>query len=307
MMIEIRHLKSLQALRETGSLVEASERLHVTQSALSHQLKDLEDKLNTQIFIRKTRPLRFTQSGLRLLRLADEVLPLLERATTELSQISDGYAGRLNIAIECHTCFQWLMPTLNRYRELWPDVEVDLSAGFHFEPLSALQRGDIDLVITADPQPIADIDYTPLFQFENLLALPKQHRLNQKVYIEPQDLEQETIITYPVEQNRLALFKQFLQPAQIQPQKIRTADLTLMIIQLVSSGRGVTSMPNWGLTEYLDKDFIDAKPIGAHGLWSHLYAATRAEQTHKAFIQAFINTSIDTCFNTLSNIQPIKL
>jgi len=118
--LEVRHLRTLAALRDTGSLVEAAERVFLTQSALSHQIKDLEDRLGGPLFVRKTRPVRFTSVGQRLLRLADEVLPLMHGAERDLERLSGGAAGRLHMAIECHSCFQWLLPAIDTYREQWP-------------------------------------------------------------------------------------------------------------------------------------------------------------------------------------------
>ena len=126
-MIELRHLRTLAALRETGSLVEAAEKVFLTQSALSHQIKDLEHKLNLDLFIRKTKPVEFTTAGQRLLLLADDLLPQIRNTERELSRLAAGSVGRLNIAIECHSCFQWLMPSLDIYRADWPEVELDLS------------------------------------------------------------------------------------------------------------------------------------------------------------------------------------
>ncbi len=149
-MLEIRHLKTLHALREADSLVEAAERLHLTQSALSHQFKELEERLGLPIFVRKTKPIRFTSAGLRLLQLADATLPLLRSAERDIARLAGGTAGRLHMAIECHSCFQWLMPTIDQFRDAWPEVELDLASGFAFAPLPALARGDLDLVVTSD-------------------------------------------------------------------------------------------------------------------------------------------------------------
>ena len=150
-MLEVRHLTTLLAIEEAGSLMEAAERLHVTQSALSHQLKDLEGRLGAALLVRRTRPVRFTTAGLRVLALAREVLPRVQQTERELKRLAAGQTGRLHIAIECHSCFQWLMPALDAFREHWPEVEMDLSAAFSFAPLPALVRGDLDMVITSDP------------------------------------------------------------------------------------------------------------------------------------------------------------
>ena len=302
-MIEIKHLKTLSTLHNTGSLVEAARQLHLTQSALSHQLKELEGRLNCSLFIRKSRPIRFTVSGLRLLELADQVLPEIRSAERDLSRFVSGDAGRLHMAIECHSCFQWLMPAIDKFRDNWPEVELDFSSGFSFLPLPALKRGNLDLVVTSDPQPLAGICYIPLFSYQQMLALSRHHRLANKTYIAAEDLSNETLITYPVEKERLDIFNQFLMPEGIAPAKIRHADMTLMMLQLVASGRGVAGLPNWALVEYLQKDYVVARRLGKEGLWNTLYAAVREEQKSLAYLQDFVKTAIDSCFMHLKGIK----
>jgi LysR family transcriptional regulator for metE and metH len=302
-MIELRHLKTLSALRDAGSLVEAAERVHLTQSALSHQIKDLEDRLNCSLFIRKTKPICFTSAGQRLLTLADEVLPMIRNSERDIARLAGGETGRLNISIDCHSCFDWLMPTIDRFRQNWPEVEMDLSSGFTFQPLPALARGDLDLVITSDPEERNGITYIPLFSYESVLALSKRHKLIARKYIQAQDLAQETIITYPVDQSRLDLFTRFLDPAAIEPHAIRTAELTLMILQLVASGRGVAALPNWALHEYLQREYVVARPLGEKGVWCTLYAAIREDQKNAEFMVDFLSTAKEVSFSTLTGIK----
>lgn len=305
-MVELRHLKSLVYLRDADSMVEAAQRLHLTQSALSHQFKELEDRLQMQLFVRKTKPLRFTSAGLRLLRLADDILPLIRSAERDLSRLQGGSSGRLHMAIECHSCFQWLMPTIDQFRESWPEVELDLASGFSFAPLPALARGDLDLVITADPVDINSISYIPLFTYEAMLAVSNQHPLKQKAFIEPQDLQSEVLITYPVERDRLDIFTHFLDTEGIEPASVRTAELTIMMMQLVASGRGVCCLPNWALHEYSAKGYVSARRLGEKGLFSTLYAAVRTDMLDAAFMQDFLLTAKDTSFNTLDGVMAAK-
>ncbi len=304
-MIELRHLKTLVALRDTGSLVEAADSLFLTQSALSHQLKDLEDRLECTLFVRKTKPPRFTSAGRRLLNLADEILPMVKNAERDIARLAGGETGRLHLCIECHSCFQWLIPSLNKYRADWPEVEMDLSGGFSFAPLPALSRGDLDLVITADPVELTGITYVPLFSYEAMLAVSKEHVLASREMVLPDDLEKEQLITYPVERDRLDIFTRFLDPLDIEPLSVRTAELTPMIIQLVASGRGVTCLPNWALTEYLVQDMVVARKLGESGLWCTLYAAIREDQKDMAFMRDFLNTAAETCFSTLTGIRAV--
>ncbi|WP_308368393.1 MULTISPECIES: LysR family transcriptional regulator [unclassified Microbulbifer] len=303
-MIELRHLRALTLLRETGSMVRAAERLHLTQSALSHLFREMEERHDQALFVRKSRPLRFTSAGLRLLQLADEVMPRVTLAQRDLARLASGQAGRLNIAIECHSCYQWLMPTLDHYRDNWPEVELDLSSGFHFAPLPALVRGDLDLVVTSNPDPeLKGIHYQPLFSFEMCLAVSRKHPLAEKSWVAPVDLAGEVQITYPVERERLDIFQHFLDPAGVEPAEIRTAELTVMMVQLAASGRGVCALPNWALHEYLQKGFIAQLRLGEKGLWSTLYAAVREEMLEQAFLEDFLHTARETSFADLKGIR----
>ena len=306
MYLELRHLRTLQAIRATGSLARAAARLHVTQSALSHQIKALEQQFDTAFFFRNSRPLRLSPAGELLVSLAERLLPEVLAVEQHLSGMARGRQGRLHIAIECHSCFQWLLPTMDHYREDWPGVEMDLSLGFSFHPLPALVRGEIDLVVTSDPDPdLQGIYYEPLFRHEVRLAMNVCSPLAVKPWLEPQDLAAETLITYPVCRSRLDVFARFLDPAGVEPAAVRTSELTVMIIQLVASRRGVAALPSWALNEYRDQRQLVARPLGRDGLWSPLYAAVREEGRDVPYIDAFLALARAVTTERLSGIQPL--
>jgi LysR family transcriptional regulator for metE and metH len=303
-MIDIRHLRTLQALRDTGSLGDAALRLHLTQSALSHQLRDLEDWLGMEVVVRKTRPPRFTPAGERLLRLAGELLPALAEAERDLVRLRGGQAGRLTLAIECHSCFEWLMPTLAAFRDHWPEVELDFQSGFHGDAQQQLLDRELDLVVTSNPGKLPGISYLPLFRYESVLIVGRQHALAAATHAEPADLAQETLVTYPVDPERLDVFQHFLTPASVRPNAIRTTELTLMMVQLVASGRGVAALPNWAAAEYLRRDWIKTLPLGPDGVWCTLYAAVRREDEALVYLQDFLGSARDNCMLTLEGIRP---
>ena len=303
-MIEIKHLKTLATLRDTGSLTATATTLHLTQSALSHQIKDLEARIGGQLFLRKTRPVRFTSEGEILLSLADEVLPRIARAENELASLKEDVNGRLHMAIECHSCFQWLMPALREYQVAWPSVTLDFSSGFGFEPLPALMNGELDLVITSDIQPRSEVHYEPLFDFEMRLVTATTHPLASKNSIEPEDLANETMLSYPVQKNRLDVVKHFLQPAGIEPAKWKQADNTLMLVQMVSAGLGVAALPNWAISEFSRQGLITSLSFGG-GLWRRLFAATRNSDKDKRYLQAFFNTARQQSKSHLEGIKTV--
>lgn len=289
-MVELKHLRTLTTLRDTGSLTATATTLHLTQSALSHQIKDLEARIGGQLFLRKTRPVKFTSEGEIFLKLADEILPRIAKAENEIASLKEDVNGRLHMAIECHSCFQWLMPALREYQLAWPSVTLDFSSGFGFEPLSALLAGELDLVITSDIQPRSEVHYEPLFDFEMRLVTSISHPLAQKQYIDPEDLADQTMLSYPVQKNRLDVVKHFLQPKGVEPAKWKQADNTLMLIQMVSAGLGVAALPNWAISEFSRQGLIASIPLGT-GLWRRLFAATRHSEKDKRYLQAFFNTA----------------
>ncbi|MCE1117347.1 MULTISPECIES: LysR family transcriptional regulator [Pseudomonas] len=305
-MIDLRHLRTLNALRETDSLPEAAERLHLTQSALSHQFRELENRLGMPVFVRKSKPVRFTTAGLKLLQLADQVLPLIRTTERNLSKLAGGTADRLFIAIECHSCYQWLMPSLDEFRSAWPEVELDLASGLSFAPLPALERGDLDLVVTSDPVDLPGITYVPLFGYEALLAIDKHHALREKPYVQPADIASQTLITYPIERNRLDIFTRFFDPADLEPAQVRTAEMTVMMMQLVASGRGVCCLPNWAVHEYSSRGYVIAKRLGERGLHATLFAAVRTDMLEVPYMSDFLLTAKDISFATLAGVNAVS-
>lgn len=286
-MLDIRHLQLLVALREQGSLAAAAEELHVTASAVSHQLKELESYYGIGLVNRRSRPLSFTIAGQEILKLADSILPQFYRTTANVRRLAHGQTGQLRLASECHSCFDWLMPILNRYRREWQDVDLDFASGFEPQPHQMLLDNEIDVLITASPLEITGLTYLPLFEYESRLVLAPSHSLVAKTVILPADLQSQTLISYPVEQERLDIMTHFLLPAGLMPAHIRTAELTAMLIQLVASERGVAALPDWVVAEYEKKGWIVSKRLG-DGIFCQLYAATRTESREVAYIQGFL-------------------
>ncbi len=286
-MLELRHLQMLTALRSQGSLAEAAEELQVTASAVSDQLKEVENYYGVVFVNRRSRPLSFTPAGLEMLKLADSILPQVARTTADIKRLAHGQTGRLRLASECHSCFDWLMPILNRYRREWGDVDLDFATGFEPEPHYLLLEGDIDVLITASPLPMVGVEYLPLFEYESRLVLSPTHTLKDKDSILPEDLVGETLISYPVEEHRLDIMAHFLLPANITPAHIRTTELTAMLIQLVASERGVAALPDWVVAEYERKGWVVSRPLG-EGVYCQLYAATRSESASLAYMQGFL-------------------
>ncbi|MBF9029217.1 LysR family transcriptional regulator [Rhodobacterales bacterium HKCCE3408] len=284
MHIEFRHLKTIKAIHEAGGLARAADLLHITQSALSHQIKGLEAQAGIELFVRRSKPMRLSPAGRKLLNLAEEVLPRISALEEEFSGLRAGKSGRLHIAIECHACFDWLLPVLESFRKAWPDVDVDIRPGLQFEALPALMRQDVDLVISSDPEDLPGVTFTPLFDYEPVFVASADHPLAKREYIEAADFAGQTLITYPVERARLDVFSQLLMPAGVEPKTIRQVELSAVILLLVASNRGVAVLPDWVVRGVWNNDSYVTRPLTKTGITRRLYGATREEDAGKPFM-----------------------
>jgi LysR family transcriptional regulator for metE and metH len=286
--LEVRHLQTLAALADSGSLAKAADRVFVTQSALSHQLKALEQHYGAPLFERNTKPLRFTQAGTRLVTLAREVLARMGETEREIAQWVSGRSGELRVAIECHTCFDWLMPAMDTFREHWPEVELDLVSGFHTEPIALVEQGLSDFAVIHDkPSRRPGIVTEHLFTYETVAILSPRHPLAQKQYLQPRDFLSDTLISYPVDDSMLDVVRHFLAPKGIKPKR-RNAELTIAILQLVASGRGIAALPEWSVQPYLDRGYIVGRPLGPKGLKCELHAAMPESLADKPYMRDFV-------------------
>lgn len=301
--LEVRHLRTLVALRDSGSLVRAAQLLNLTQSALSHQVKLLEDRYGQPLFERKSVPPQFTAVGERLLALADAMLPQVEGVERDIARLVLGQGGQMRIAVECHTCFDWLMPAMDAFRTRWPEVELDIVSGFHADPVGLLHQGRADVAIVSEVDTDeAGVDYHALFGFEIRALLANTHPLVAKPHLVAQDFADQTIITYPVPDEMLDLIRQVLEPAGVRPPR-RTTELTVAMLQLVASGRGVAALPLWAVQSYLDRGYVTARPIGEKGLRGELHAACLPSLSAKPYLQDFVQVTRETSFVTLKGVE----
>ncbi|MBO6885021.1 MAG: LysR family transcriptional regulator [Marivita sp.] len=288
MHIEFRHLRTIKAIHEYGGVAKAADQLNITQSALSHQIKALEDQAGVELFVRRSKPMKLSAAGMRLLRLANQVLPQVEALAAEFEGLRGGSTGRMHIAIECHACFEWLFPVLEAFRKNWPDVDVDIRPGLAFDALPALQKEEVDLVVSSDPEDIPGVTFTELFDYNAVFVASAAHPLADKPYVEAEDFRGQTLITYPVERSRLDVFSQLLIPAKVEPAAVRQVELTAVILLLVASNRGVSVLPDWVVREVKYSSDYVTRPLTETGVTRRLYAATRTVDTDKPFVAELI-------------------
>lgn len=299
---DMRGLRALRTIADSGSLAEAAGRLHVTPSALSHLLREVEAQLGAPVLSR--RPLQFTRAGERLLALADQVIAACAEAERDLARLQSGDAGRLVLAIECHSCFDWLMPVVDDFRHHWPAVNLDFRSAMQEDAPLALAQGELDLVMTSDPLQREGLVALPLVAYESVLLVAPSHPLAGRAFVRPADLADETLIAYPVDEARLDVFREFLHPAGVRPARVRHAELTPLLVQLVASGHGVAALPRWVAQEYLERGRVQALQLG-QGVWCTLYAAVRERDLALGYLRDFIASARDACLATLPGARAL--
>ena len=288
MHIEFRHLRTIRAIHDTGGLARAAEQLNMTQSALSHQVKGIEEQAGVELFVRRSKPLKLSAAGQKLLAAAEDILPRIAALEAEFAGLVQGKAGRMHIAIECHACFEWLLPVLEAFRKAWPDVDVDIRPGLAFDAMPALRREEVDLVVSSDPEDLEGTDFTPLFDYEPVFVAAASHPLARREVIEAEDFRGQVLITYPVERARLDVFSQLLTPAKVEPAAIRQVELTAVILLLVASNRGVAVLPDWVVRQVrYNSDYVTRR-LTKGGITRRLYAATRSEDTARPYVAHLI-------------------
>jgi LysR family transcriptional regulator for metE and metH len=287
-MIETIHLRILSALHHHGTLTEAANALFLSQSALSHQIRHLEKRLGIPLWKKEGRRLRLTRAGEQLLQAAGKILPLLEQTERTLKAYAEGMQGILRIGVECFPCYEWLTGVIAEFLVVAPDVEVDIFHQFQFTGIDGLLNRQIDLLVTPDRVEQPGLIYEPLFEYELVLLVAGSHPLAASARVEPEQLARETLISFPVDDERLDILRHFLWPAGVRPARRKQIESIEIMLQLVAFSRGVCALPRWlaeRVRERLDLKILSLGPAGVH---RSLYAAFRREDAELAYLNRFV-------------------
>ncbi|WP_031407318.1 LysR family transcriptional regulator [Thiomonas sp. FB-Cd] len=287
-MIERIHLAIVREVARVGTLTSAADTLCLTQSALSHSIKRLEQQLGTAIWVRDGRTLRLTQAGEYFLAVANRVLSQLALAEERLEQFAQGERGTLRIGMECHPCYQWLLRVVSPFLSSWPDVDVDVKQKFQFGGIGALFDHEIDLLVTPDPLHKPGLVFEPVFDYEQVLVVGVDHPFAQQVWIKPSQLSEQVLLTYPVSVDRLDIYGLFLTPAGISPRKHKTIETTDIMLQMVASGRGVAALPRWLVDEQASHFAVVPVRLGQKGIAKQIFIGYRKAEVATDYLQGFV-------------------
>lgn len=287
--MEIRHLKLIKAIVEEGSITKAIDKLHLTQSALSHQLKEAEYQLGTAIFLRVNKKLVLTKAGEKVYDVANEILNKLAETETQIKQMVFGESGEIRISTECFSSYHWLPSVLKQFHLLYPNVELKIVAEATHIPLQKLLENTIDIAIVSDTIKDIHIKYTELFQDEMVMVVSENHSWTDKKYVIAEDFINEHLIIHSLPLETVTIHQFLLAPAKVSPKKITPMPLTEASLEMVKADMGVMSMAKWALQPHLKNNPIKAVKIGKNGLKRKHYVATRSNETYPDYFQHFIN------------------
>jgi LysR family transcriptional regulator for metE and metH len=275
--VEVRHLRLLVAIVEEGSVTKAGARLHLTQSALSHQLSDLEDRLGTQLFSRTRAGLVLTSAGHRLLDVAHDVLTRLHTARREFAATANDAAGVLRITTECLTCYHWLPRVMKWLNAKYPGVQMEVDAAASTRPVEAVLEGKVDLALAYSPAPRAVVR-KPLFDDEWVAVMAPSHPLAKRSFLHAVDFKDETAILYSSNRKSMLIFQKYFVTGSIEPKNILAVQLTEAMIELAKANLGIAILTRWSVEPEVRAGRVVARSLGREGLhreWSAIYRKQR--------------------------------
>ena len=286
--LEVRHLQLVAAVADVGSLTRAGDQLHLTQSALSHQLRDIESRLGAALFLRVGKRLVLTPAGERLLTSAKDVLERLRQTEHDIRAMGRDRAGVLRITTECYTCYHWLPPLLLRYRRKFPRVEVRIDVEATRRPIETLLAGKLDLAIISSTVNDRRLVSRPLFSDELVVIASRRHRFAQQTHVKIAEMRDETLYIYPPREESRVL-QDVLLPAGAAPARIEEVTLTEAITELVKAGLGVAVLARWAVQPLVDAGTLVARPLTARGLRREWRAVMPKDLAGIDYVREFID------------------
>lgn len=287
--MEIRHLKLIQTIADEGTITNAIDKLHLTQSALSHQLREAEEQLGTRIFDRQNKRMVLTKAGHRLYNLAAEILSKMEEAKLEINQMVFGQSGEIRLSAECFSTYNWLPSVMKGFHQLYPNVDLQINVAATHYPLQKLLAGELDLALTTDPVRNNRIFYVELFEDEMMAVVPKDHQWISKKYLQPKDFADQHLIIHSLPMETVTVYEWFLKPARVKPKKVLPVPLTEAAIEMVKANMGVIVLAKWAVKNYLRDGSLQLVKVGRNGLKRKHYLAYMKNKKHPPFFFEFVD------------------
>ena len=286
--MEIRHLKLVKAIVEEGSITKAISKLHLTQSALSYQLKEAETQIGTKIFLRINKKLILTKAGEEIYSLAKDIIGKLHLTEEKIKQLVYGETGEIRISTECYTSYHWLPSIMKQFQSLYPNIDLKIVMEATHYPLQKLLAGELDIAITSDPIKDENILYTELFQDEMTAVVSEIHPWIKKKFVQAADFTNQNLIIHSLPLETVSIHQFVLAPAKISPKKLIVLTLTEASIEMVKADMGIMVIAKWAVKQYLQNSTLKTVQIGRNGFKRKQFIATLRNKTNTNYFSDFI-------------------
>jgi LysR family transcriptional regulator for metE and metH len=293
MNLEIRHLKLVKAIVEEGSIVNAIEKLHLTPSALSHQLREAELQLGARIFHRINKKMVLTAVGEKVLASAYTVLDELDKIEKEIKQIIKGETGSIRISTECYTTYHWLPGVLRKFNYDFPGINVRIVFEATHRPIQKLLQGEIDLAVTSDPIVNENIEYIELFEDEMVALVSESHPWAGRSFIEANDFARENLIIHSEPLDTVTVYQRVLNPAGVKPANLTILPLTEASVSMVRADMGVLVMAKWALRPYAHDPTLRMIRVTQQGLVRKHFAAILKDTNCPEYYDYFVRFLVE--------------
>jgi LysR family transcriptional regulator, regulator for metE and metH len=287
--LEIRHLRMVAAIAASGSVTHAAAELHLTQSAISHQLRGIEERLGTALFLRLGKRMVLTVAGERVLATARRVLDDVRMTEEDVRRLSASEAGVIRVCTQCNTGYHWLPPLVEVFRRRHPDVDVSLAVECTMRPVESLLEGRLDVAIITKSVRHEHIQVRPLFEDEHAAIVAPDHPLATRAFVRPEDLAAERLLLYSSSPDDSFTIQSILRPRGLAPQRVSFVMLTEAILEMVKARLGISVMQTWAIEPALRAGDVRAVPITATGIRRQWSAATLKAAGRIAYVEAFID------------------
>lgn len=285
--MDYKYIRLISTIVDCGTISKAAERLNLTQSALSHQLKEIEDREKTLFFIRSNRRLKLTPAGTIVYESAKTILAEIDKLDVSLQNLNSSSAGRIRVTAACTTSYHWLPRVLRAFNAEFPNVEVDIVINNDATPVQEIINGNIDIAVMISPETNNHIRYNYLFDDELVAVFSTEHKFCKKRYLVASDFADQHLIIHSLPLSTVVVYQKVLKPKGIELAKISALPLTEATIELVKSGYGVAVMSRWSIAPYIQNGSIACCPINKNGLFRSHYAACK-DAAHPQYFDRFI-------------------
>lgn len=285
--MEIKYFRLIKTIAEEGNIVNSSEKLFLTQSALSHQLRVIEERLGFKIFHRSRNKWELTEEGKELYKLSTEILASIESSFNTIKQLKEVEKGTIKLSTECSTFYQGIPKFIQKMGLLYPEITIELTDATH-QSFTKLLSKDIDIAIVTSPSNSKELLSIKFYEDDVMALMSNEHRLATKDFIEASDFLDEHLIIQSFPLSTVSVHKHFLEPNNIDPIKISAGIHTEICLEMIEANMGIMCLPKWVLAPFKIPNNVIFKQIGANSLKREHYLVLRKADKDKKYMNDFI-------------------